>query len=216
MLLKRYALLLFMLLFTSGLCAQTMTDHLVAPVGVYKTIKLDNDIRVMLLLSDTNYVGKAALVDSVMRGANGFTPPVLYAMSYTLFHMDRRDAACFWFYTAQLRARYDVNRCADKTATAELYNENFGPPINQYAMRNLDTLERIVQRVVTFVRTNEERYDERWINLSGMDVMMASLGKADAKKSLSLPKAKWPAIKTKTVDDYYNDFEEYVMQAKKK
>src|ERR1700761_6610805 len=71
----------------------------------------------------------------------------------------------FWFSLAQLRARYDINRCADKTVTASGYNVSIGYPINQYAMEHVDSLKKVVERVVAFERANNELYDQRWINL---------------------------------------------------
>ncbi len=109
---------------------------------------------------------------------------------------------------AQLRARYDVNRCTDKTANSNAYNVNFGPIINDYAFHHLDSLKIVVQRVANFVRENEELYDQRWINLTGMDAMTASLSDKPVNKQLSIEKKLWPVIKKKTIDDYYNDFKE--------
>ncbi len=188
--------------------AQEGTQHQVEPKGVYKEINLSNDIRIIQLLADTNANhSRSALIDSVERNANNYTPPVLYVLSNLLFSQKKYNEACYWFYLAQLRARYDVNRCTDKTANAETYNENFGPVINEYAFHHLDSLKIIVLKVVNFERINEERYDQRWINLTGMDAMTASLGDKPVDKKLSIDKNQWPVIKKKTIDDYYGEFE---------
>src|SRR5579864_3839272 len=99
--------------------AQSVTNHQVEPKGAYKEINLSNDTRVIQLLLDSNLThSRSALIDSVERDANKYTPPVLYALSNILLFQKKYNEACFWFYVAQLRARYDVNRCADKTANA--------------------------------------------------------------------------------------------------
>ncbi|MEO6851804.1 MAG: hypothetical protein ABI203_00585, partial [Mucilaginibacter sp.] len=196
----------FLLFVGSITFAQNITNHLVEPKGVYKEINLSNDIRVIQLLGDT--VSNSSLIDSVERNANNYTPPVLYVLSNILFSQKKYNDACYWFYIAQLRARYDVNRCTDKTATPFVYTQTFGPIINEYAFKHLDNLKIIIQKVVDFVRTNEEKYDQRWINLTGMEAMTASLSDKAVNKKLSLDKSQWPAIKKKTIDDYYNDFKE--------
>ncbi|WP_426670492.1 ankyrin repeat domain-containing protein [Mucilaginibacter sp. McL0603] len=203
----RLILIFPLLFFCLTTLAQNVTNHPVEPKGVYKEISLSNDIRVIQLLADTNVNhSKSALIDSVERDANRYTPPVLYILSNVLFSQKKYNEACYWFYLAQLRARYDVNRCTDKTANADAYNMNFGPFINDYAFHHLDSLKIIVQKVVDFVRVNDELYDQRWINLTGMDAMTASLSDKSVSKKLSIDKSQWPAIKKKTIDDYCNDF----------
>jgi hypothetical protein len=194
----RSILLSFLFLFGLTTFAQNVTNHQVKPKGVYKEINLSNDIRVINVLLDTNLTHpRSALIDSIERDANKYTPPVLYALSNILFVQKKYDEACFWFYVAQLRARYDVNRCADKTADASAYNQSFGPIINEYASKHLDTLKMIIPKVVDFVRSNEEQYDQRWINLSGMGAMTESLGGKSANKELSIARGQWPAIRKK-------------------
>ena len=187
--------------------AQNITNNELEPKGVYREINLSNDIKIIQQLLDTSS-SNPALIASVEKDANNYTPPVLYVLSNILFTQKKFNEACFWFYVAQLRARYDVNRCTDRTANANAYNQNFGPNINEYAFKHRDSLKVIVQNVVDFVRLNDESYDQRWINLTGMDAMKASLSDKPADKKLSIDKSKWPAIKKKTLDDYYEDFKE--------
>ncbi len=205
----RPILFLSLLLIGSTAFAQNGTKHQVKPKGVYADINLSNDIRVINILLDTNLSHpRSALIDSVEKDANHYTPPVLYALSNILFVQKRYNEGCFWFYVAQLRARYDVNRCADKTANASAYNQSFGPIINEYAFKHKDTLKKIFPKVVDFVRNNEELYDQRWINLSGMGAMITSLGDKSANKELSISRDQWPAIKKKTIDSYDSDFKD--------
>src|SRR5579872_3661922 len=151
----RSVLFSFLLLFGVTAVAQNVTNHQVKPKGIYKEINLSNDIRVIKTLLDPDLThSRYALIDSVERDANHYTPPVLYALSNILFVYKRYNEGCYWFYVAQLRARYDVNRCADKTANAADYNQSFGPIINEYASKHLDTLKMIIPKVVDFVRNN--------------------------------------------------------------
>jgi hypothetical protein len=177
---KISVILFFILLSTSIARAQTVTNHIVEPKGAYKEIDTKNDQRIMTLLLDSGNSTRQNLVDSIVQYTNSYTPPVLYVLSHVFFASGKYNEAIFWFYLAQLRARYDVNRCFDKTASAAEYNQTFGPNINKYSVAHLDDLEKIIPRVVEFERLNEEKYDQRWINLTGMDAMTTALAdKAD-------------------------------------
>jgi hypothetical protein len=172
----KFIAFLFLLIPTFHAHAQQIVNHEVEPVGVYTEINMKSDTKICMQLLDSTNRNRLTLIDSVEDNPNVYTPPVLYVLSAALFLIKKFDDAAFWFYVAQLRARYDVNRCADRTANATQYNQTFGPSINQYALQNLDNLELIVKKVVEFVRVNDEKYDQRWINLSGMDAMIAGLG----------------------------------------
>lgn len=192
------------------------TQHTVEPVGEYKEIKLTNDIEAVRLLADSTHTDKTEIIDSVEHSPDKYIPPVLYVLSYVLFNSDRKNEAAFWFYLAQLRARYDVNRCADKTANASEYNQKFGPDINKYATQNLDSLQVLITNVINFEKNHAENYDQRWINLTGMVAMSAGLGDKKAlTKPLSLPQEQWAAIKEKTINDYMNGFNEVMAMLKK-
>ncbi len=205
----RSILFLSLLLIGPTAFAQNGTKHQVKPKRVYADINLSNDVRVINVLLDTNLSHpRLALIDTIERDPNKYTPPVLYALSNILFVQKRYTEGCFWFYVAQLRARYDVNRCADKTANASAYNPSFGPVINEYAFKHTDSLKMIMPKVVDFVRNNEELYDQRWINLSGMGAMTESLGGKPTNKELSIARSEWLAIKKKTIDSYYSDFKD--------
>lgn len=54
-----------------------------------------------------------------------------------------------------------------KQAVSILNNE-YGPVINNYAFQAIVKLESTVNNVFDFVRSNNENYDHRWINLLGM------------------------------------------------
>ncbi|MES2429189.1 MAG: hypothetical protein V4560_19560 [Bacteroidota bacterium] len=213
----KFPLLLQLCLLAFSAVAQNVNEHIVEPVGVYKEIDTKKETRIGRLFADSVYKNKADLIKMIEETPNTVSPPALYFLSAALFNEGKKDDGAFWYYVAQLRARYDFNRCTDKTANAGEYNRIFGEAINPYALKEMsvDKLEQMVKKVVEFVRTNEEQYDQRWINLSGMDAMTASLGN-DPQKPLSIEKSKWPEIKAKTIDNYYRDFNEYVLSKKKK
>lgn len=183
----------------------------IKPKGVYKEISIERHNKAIERLHGTDTTSKRVIIDSVLNSPNYYNPPVLYALSKALFDAGRKYEAAFWFYVAQLRARYDANLCLDnsvKQAVAALNNE-YGPAINQYAFSNIDSLEAAVTKVIEFVKNNEEAYDHRWINLHGMDAFLNPKN-----KNISQPPSMWAEIKKKTVEDYSNGFYEFVKRKK--
>lgn len=142
-----------------------------------------------------------------------YAPPVFYALAQALFQQGDREDSLFWFYAGQLRARFDANRCADVSARAAVgaLNEEYGPPINRYAFRNLAQLEELIPKVVAWDRRTPHDYDHRWINLHGMGALTGGDGET---RALSLPQEQWQAIAERTRDDYLRGFREAMAQAK--
>ncbi|MBL7790619.1 MAG: hypothetical protein JNL75_12390 [Chitinophagales bacterium] len=211
----------FLLIWNYHAFTQNVKNIELAPKGVYAEVDVEvsNGLVNFLTRGEADVKQKAA--EEVLKNPNNYNPTVLFALSQVLFNSDKKDQACFWFYVAQLRARYDANRCMDITATSGLavLNEQYGTTINQYAFKDINKLKETVKSVVSFVRSNEENYDPRWMNLHGMDAINASLDKEDNKKTkqkeLSQPKAEWKAIKEKTINDYFADFQEFLKSLKK-
>jgi len=162
-------------------------------------------------LNSTNTEKQDQAAAKILENPNSFSPPVLYSLSNYLFGKEEKYKAAFWFYTGQLRARYDANRCVDKTAgqAVSVLNENFGYQINEYGFADLTNLEKIIGEVVEFVKNNEELYDNQWINLHGMGAFL------NEDKPLSKPKSEWKTIKTQTINDYHSGFKEAVESMKK-
>lgn len=189
----------------------------IKPKGVFKEIDVARQNETIEILNGKDKKLKQQAVDSILKNPNFYNPPVIYALSRELFNQDNKDDAMYWFYVAQLRARYDANLCMDNSAkqAVSILNGEYGPEINNYAFQDIDKLEKTVTKVVDFVKKNEENYDHRWINLHGMDAVLAGMDDNAEKKELSQPKEKWVEIKKKTIDDYYNGFIEYVKKRKK-
>lgn len=208
------------LLFTIALGITTLSHAqttAVKPKGIYKEIDVAKHNATVATLNGNDKKLKQQIIDSVLKNPNNYNPPVIYALSRELFSQGQKDEATFWFYVAQLRARYDANLCMDNSAkqAVSVLNGEYGPEINKYAFQDIDQLEKTVTKVVEFVRGNEENYDHRWINLYGMDAISAGMDKKAGKNELSKAKESWPEIKKKTIDDYYNGFLDYVKSLKK-
>jgi hypothetical protein len=207
-------LLLFTLTLLNLTYVNSQTNQ-IEPNSTYKEIDSQNNI-VELLNNEKENV-RIETVNNILSNPNNYNPPVLYALSKELFEENKKDEAMYWFYIAQLRARYDSNLCLDASAKqgVGILNGTYGPNINEYAFNDVDKLELTVNKVVDFVKKNEENYDHRWLNLHGMGAIINSMDKTAETPEMIEPKDKWTAIKKKTIDDYYNGFIEFVKSKKK-
>ncbi len=188
----------------------------IEPKGIFKEIDVARHNEAIEILNGKDEALKQRTIDDIFINPNYYNPPVIYALSRELYCQAKKDEAAYWFYLAQLRARYDANLCMDNSAkqAVSVLNDEYGPDINKYAFQDIHKLESTVIRVVDFVKANEENYDHRWINLHGMDALSVSFGDKTEKIDLSQPEKKWAKIKQHTVDDYYNGFIEYVKSRK--
>lgn len=208
------------LLLTLTICSLTFVNaqnNEVEPKGVYKEIDVENQNKIIETFNSDDKILKKQTVENIIKTPNNYNPPVLYALSKELFDNGQKDEATFWFYVAQLRARYDANLCLDNSAKqgVTILNNEYGPNINQYAFQNIEFLEKTVKKVVDFVKENDENYDHRWLNLHGMNAVIASMDESSEKKELSKPKEEWAKIKQKTITDYYDGFTKYLKSIKK-
>ncbi|MGK4567468.1 hypothetical protein [Flavobacterium sp. 3HN19-14] len=97
------------------ICAQTQ-KVVVSPKGEYAKIDVKPQFETIKALNDDDNNIRNKAMDAVAANPHGYNPAVLFAYSKILFDRDKKDDAMFWFYTAQLRARYDANLCLDETA----------------------------------------------------------------------------------------------------
>lgn len=197
--------------------AQIMSSY-VEPTGVYSQVDTEKQSQSLLILKSTNAALKSKLIDAVIAKPNDYTPPVLYAMAQELFLRDDKDNAVYWYNLAHLRALYDANLCLDNSAKEEVarLNKEYGTEITLYALQDITKLEQTVQKVIDFVRTNSENYDERWISLHGKLAQKKS-GQENTteNRDLCLPKSEWGAVKKRTIDEFRAEFLENVLPQKK-
>lgn len=177
----------------------------VAPKGVYAEIDTTLANKTIKILTQGSDTEKTKAIAAIKEHPEKYAPPVFYVLSHVLF-ADHKEEAMFWFYAGQLRIRYDANRCADESAVsaAGALSNQFGPLINQYAFKHIDTLKKIIPKVIKWDEQTPHEYDHRWINLYGMGAFTDN-GKNAV---LSKPKKEWDAIAKKTRADYLAGFNE--------
>ncbi|MES2694430.1 MAG: hypothetical protein V4773_13215 [Verrucomicrobiota bacterium] len=188
-----YCLRAFPLAIVMGIAEAQVTVRTfqVEPTGEYAKIDVASSNQAMKTLLHGDTKEKSDMAKRVIAASDQFTPPVLYALASMLFEAGRKDEAVFWFYAGQVRGRFDATICADKTAGSGIgvLNQQFGPPINEYAGKDPQKLKKIVQRVIKWDEKTPYNYDHRWINLHGLGGFTGEAG-----ASLSVDEKTWPEI----------------------
>ena len=184
---------LSLLLFAS--CA-SQSETAVNPQGEFAEIQVEPSFSLTKKMMKGD-VKSAKLVSS---NPGSFNPPALAAAANALLASDP-DRAIYLFYLGQLRARSDANKSLDPSASAGMgvFNQKFGPRINQHAFKDIVKLKASVGKVVADDKSIPRNYDPRWIALHGMDAFSKS-------KVRFKPKSQWRAIDSKTRVEYYNGF----------
>lgn len=202
--LNRSLICLFLLL---AVTVAPSADISVKPTGVYATIDTRLATETIRSLQKSKGKGRSELIKKIIGTPEKYAPPVLYLASSVLFTEGQKDEAMFWFYAGQLRGRIDANICADESARDAIgvLNDQFGPPINQYAFRDIAKLTNTVERVLQWEQKTDCKYDRRWINLHGMGAFGF-----DTNAPLSAPKENWESIRKTTRDDYRSSFYEVI------
>jgi len=194
-------------------------DIIVPPTGEYATINVKVSNETIEALRGQDQEKQKQAIDSVLAAPDKFNPVVFCCLSKVLFDQQKYDEAAFWFYAGQLRARYDANRCADVSArdAVAVLNQQFGPPVNKYTFHHLDLLKAVIPKVLEWDEKTPHNYDQRWINLHGMNAMLTSMDSqsASAKQKLSLPEKDWDKIAEQTRADYRKGFDQAVAQMEK-
>lgn len=99
-------------------------------------------------------------VEEILRDpSNADRPSNLFQAALTLFQHGRKEDAVFWFYAAQLRARYQA--IFDKEDGGLLLSGmlmTVGVPINNFAFQDVSRLDRTIDRVIEWDRSAPNRY----------------------------------------------------------
>ena len=203
-------LIILILVVNLSITMKAQKTEIIPVTGVFKEIDVEKQNKAISVLLTGDEEMKSTMRDLFFQDQNKWNPPVVYAISKVLFEQGYKDDAVMWFYIAQLRARIDANLCQDESAreAVAILNDKFGSSINEYALKDVKKLKIIVKNAIEFVQKYKPTYDHRWINLHGM----WAINGIEKGKELSYPKEKWASIKKKTVDNYYADFEKYVLK----
>ncbi len=180
----------------------------------YGEIDVTVQYRAVKVLQGQDSPTRASLIRQIQQNPQNYTPAVLFVLSSRLYESGRRGEAMYWYYAAQLRTRYDVNRCRDESVRATLtaLNNAYGAQIEAYAQQNIPTFRQMVAAAIHFENNTPHGYDHRWINLHGMRAaraMRAALMGMSVNEAepMSYPEEEWEAIHRRTIEDYKDDME---------
>jgi hypothetical protein len=161
------------------------------------------------ILSKGSLEEQIDLIKKISESPEKYPPLVLYMMSNILFQAGEKEEAMFWFYAAQLRARYDANRHTDPNAAkvATQLTFMYGSDINKYSFKNIDQLKSTIQEVEKWDRTTPNNYNPNY------------LGKLERVTSIPvkdelIPKSQWESVKDNTIQTYTKDFETVAKEIK--
>ncbi|MCW0215702.1 MAG: hypothetical protein OJJ54_20285 [Pseudonocardia sp.] len=166
----------------------------VEPAGEYAEIDTSVERALTAALLGADDGTRHGAVAAAEAAPERYAPPVLYALSAALVHLGRPDDAAFRFFCGQVRARFDANRCTDRSAgsAVAVLNERFGPAVTAHAFADPVALRRTVLRAVAWDRTAPHLYDHRWIALHGMGAFTGAPG------DVALPPHEWDAAAART------------------
>jgi hypothetical protein len=173
------------------------------PTGEYAKIDTKPITAAMEKLLKGTPDEKKAMINEIVAHSDRFAPPVLCALGSTLASEQQMDDAMFWFYAGQLRARFDIKRCADPTVggVGSVLTQQYGAPINAYGFKHPAELKAAVQRAVKWDTDTPYNYDQRWVNLHGMGAVTG-----DQKGALSVDEKTWPELAKATRESYWSGF----------
>lgn len=165
---------------------------------------IEESVRAIEILGDVtgaySLQQQEEMVREVMEHSEEYVPLVLYILSDYLYFSERYDEATFWYYAAQVRARFDAERCTDERAqgVVDMLNEEFGAYINEYALWDIEKLRSVVMMVLEWDKTTLHSYDHEWIH--------AMIEGEDMGTLASVPKDSWHRLAEQNRRNYLLGF----------
>lgn len=172
--------------------------------GPYADIRVDED---GVKMSKTFNMGRIPEVNAakkkILKDPGSFSPFLLMIMGERMVRDGDFDEGLFWFHAGRLMARYDALRCTDKSAGSSISSMNMMlSPTFKEQFRDMDKLEKTIDRAEEFARTTKFTYDPRYMALHGIVYYSVALGGKEAPQSLLVPEKEWPELFEKAVQNY--------------
>ena len=195
--LKYLAYIILVSLFSANVFATTM----VQPRGEHASINTGKTIEIIKALQSKEPGAQDNATKEILKSPNDYAPPALFLFAHILFQKGEKEAAMFWFYTAQLRARSDANKSQDQSTQAVVthLSQQFGSQINQFAFTHIAILKKVMTKVILWDKQQKRNYDPRWIALFGVNSYASDI-------VAFRPSKQWEKIDELTRVKYYNGF----------
>lgn len=110
---------------------------------------------------DSNVAVAAA--EEIINDPNSLNEPLeLFSPSFVLFTHGKKDEAVFWFYAAQLRARYQIAiNNGDRGQLLAVMLMTVGPAINNYEFQNVPNFIQVLDRVLDWDKRTPNPFMEK-------------------------------------------------------
>ena len=198
--------------------SSTARNVVVEPTGEYATIDTSKIIALMRTLGATSDHESDSVVESIKAHSDAYPPPVFFALARLLYRRGDVDDAIFWFNAGRLRGNFDALRCTDISARSAIPALVAQVPVElrKAQFTDMQKLSAIVTKAISWDETTPHNYDQRWINLHGMEAMKKGLGDSSPSSApLSVPQEKWDGLAKQARDDYRKGLEEAIAVASK-
>ncbi len=144
-----------------------------------KKIDISLSSKVKFILQNGTDTEKEKITNEVIENPGKYCPFIFYILSHELYNSGKRNLAVKWFYFGRFRANVDALICKDKSARSAVavLEKNFRRKILKYAWNydKISSLKRIPNIIFKMNSKIPYDYDQRWIYLHGMGVMLKSL-----------------------------------------
>jgi len=204
-------ILLFSIFLFGGLsfaCGQEMDDSVTA-----EKVSFEEQLQTLEVLKGDDKAAQEKILQEVGGNPDAYIPPILHRYAGSLFKKGKPKKGWFWHFVAELRGRIDANlTTADKAQqfVAFISKMNAAMINPEHNFKQLDQLEKTVQKVVLYVRSHPVAYQHDWLVQLLLKIEPSNAGEVKMK-----PKHQWAAIKQHTIDEYYKDFQNYVQTKQK-
>lgn len=188
----------------------------VLPTGEYATIDTRQAVALMRTLAATSGHENDSTVENIKAHSDAYPPPVFFALARLLYQRGDVDDAIFWFNAGRVRGNFDALRCTDISARSAIPALVAQIPMELRKAQFADTqkLRAIVAKAMSWDEATPHNYDQRWINLHGMEAMKKGLGDTGPSSSpLSVPQESWDGLARQAREDYRKGLEEAIAVA---
>lgn len=216
---KRLAFFISLILLNINAISQTVIVEEEFEKGtILNDIDLQTDEEIIAILKSKNEPNKLKLklADSVLQLQNNFHPPVLFAASRVLYSNNQPYKAAHAFYLAQIRTSVDYALCKDSSLTKTLtaLSEVYGVSIKNFCTNNVDSFKAIIIDCLEKIDANIGNYDHRWLMLHSSKVHNIKDKSKLSNNDLIAKKEEWNTIKTAALNNYYQNFINYLESLK--
>ena len=199
----------FLVIFIVFLGAITFLNKASMEANGQSSIK--SDLLLMKNLKSQNLAIAKNAFQTIMNSINEYNPILLCEAGKYQFKQGKEFEGFKLYSIGRLRIIYDIGRCADKTVAGALriIDQQSYPTFFKWVSANRPLYLKANLEAIEFFESNEEKYDQRWINPHGMRVMNKALKMTKKNQTMSIPKTEWKKLKNAIIVGQRDNFQNY-------